>query len=133
METEARATTRDLKRQLDLLETAWHNPKITPVYDIPDALDETRRLLARRSLAGWQMAVAAAEPDASRAAARSRSSTGHGRPVELDAAANGRKPPQCPEYFLVEFGGLPETDQALARGYAVEELRRWTTPRNICS
>ena len=121
VETEAWATTSDLMRQLNLLEAAWRNPQITPAYDMRSALDETRRLLAGRPLAGWQMTAAPAEPDAVEqhlAAAHQQDMvdllnsmpqrTGESR---RDAA-----------YLLVEFGGLPEADQALARGYAVEEF-----------
>ncbi len=121
VESEAWATTRDLKRQLELLEAAWHDPRITPAYDMPTALDETRRLLAGVPLSGWQMAVASREPNE----------------VEQQLAAAHQQdmvdllnsmPQRTGEsrsygaYFLVEFGGLPEIDQARAHEYAAEEF-----------
>jgi hypothetical protein len=49
---EAFASTHDLARQLALLEDAWTNPTLIPRYDTPDALNETRTLLAGRNLQG---------------------------------------------------------------------------------
>lgn len=62
---EALASTRNLKLQLELLEAAWHDPAVKPIYDMPMALSETRALMRGQTLPGWAMV---ARPDNSEAA-----------------------------------------------------------------
>ena len=119
--SQAWATTIDLKRQLELIEAAWRNPQIDPAYDMPSAMDETRRLIAGLPLRGWQMVVAPQKPNA----VEQQLSNAH-RQDMIDLLNS--MPQRTGEsrrdaaYYLVEFGGLPEADQARARNYAVEEF-----------
>lgn len=118
---EAFATTHDLHKQLTLLEQAWTDPRLTPAYDTPDALNETRGLLAGRNLSGWHMLVAPPKPD----------------PVTEQLAADHRAdmaalldsmPARQGEgrtmgaYFLIEFDGLTDAQRAHAVDYAIEEF-----------
>jgi hypothetical protein len=118
---EAFATTHDLQKQLVLLEQAWTDPKLTPQYDTPDALDETRLLLAGRSLRGWQMVVGPNAPDA----VEERLATE--RRADMVALLDSM-PQRTGEsrtmgaYFLIEFGGLTEAQRARAVDYVVEEF-----------
>ena len=119
--TEAWATTANLKRQLELIEAAWHDPKIVPAYDMPNAMDETRRLLAGLPLRGWQMGVATHKPDE----LEQRLGAAHQQDmVDLLNSMPQRtgESRRDAAYFLVEFSGLPASDQARAREYAVEEF-----------
>lgn len=59
---EALASTRNLPLQLSLLEDAWRDPTISPVYDMPAALQETRALMRGQTLPGWLMFGSAPEP-----------------------------------------------------------------------
>lgn len=118
---QAWATTRDLKRQLDLIQAAWRNPEIDPAYDMPSAMDETRQLLAGRPLSGWQMIAAPRKPDAveQQLADSHRQEMAdllNSMPQRIGASRRDAA------YLLVEFGGLSGADQARAREYAVEEF-----------
>jgi len=118
---EAFATTHDLQKQLALLEQAWTDPKLTPQYDTPDALDETRLLLAGRNLPGWQMVVGPHAPDAVEEQLATE------RRADMVALLDSM-PQRAGEsrtigaYFLIEFGGLTEAQRARAVDYAVEEF-----------
>ena len=118
---EAWATTIDLKRQLQLIEAAWRNPQIDPAYDMPSAMDETRRLIAGLPLRGWQMVVAPHKPSA----VEQHLSDAHRQDMVDLLNSMPQRTGECRRdaaYYLVEFGGLPEADQARARNYAVEEF-----------
>jgi hypothetical protein len=118
---EAFATTHDLQKQLALLEQAWTDPKLTPQYDTPDALDETRLLLAGRNLRGWQMVVGPHAPDAveERLAIERRADMVALLDSMPQRAGESRT---MGAYFLIEFGGLTEAQRARAVDYAVEEF-----------
>ena len=119
--TEAWATTLNLKHQLELIESAWHDPKVDPAYDMPSAMDETRRLLAGLPLRGWQMAVAPQKPDE----IEQQLATAHQQDmVDLLNSMPQRNGENRRDaaYFLVEFSGLPSSDQARAREYAIQEF-----------
>jgi hypothetical protein len=60
---EALASTRNLPLQLSLLEDAWKDPTISPVYDMPAALRETRALTRGQTLPGWTFSVPFPDPD----------------------------------------------------------------------
>jgi hypothetical protein len=120
---EAWATTIDLKRQLKLIEAAWRDPQIDPAYDMPSAMDETRRPLAGLPLSGWHMVVAPQKPDPV------EQPLGKAHQQDMVDFLNSM-PQRTGEnrrdaaYLLVEFSGLPVSDQARARGYAIEEFPR---------
>ena len=67
--TEALASTRNFKLQLELLEAAWHDPAVKPIYDMPAALSETRALLRGQRLPGWTMVARQDDSDAAKTAA----------------------------------------------------------------
>ena len=118
---EAFATTHDLHKQLVLLEQAWRDPKLTPQYDTPSALNETRLLLAGRSLAGWQMMVAPKTPDVT--AQQLADQTHADMTALLDSMPQrSGESRTMGAYFLVEFGGLSDAERARAVNYAVEEF-----------
>jgi hypothetical protein len=117
---EAFATTHDLQKQLAQLEQAWTDPKRTPRYDTPDAIYETRSLLAKRSLQGWQMTMVPEHDVAEKRVAA--------EPPTVMTALLDSMPARKGEsrtmgaYFLIEFGGLTEAQRARAVDYAVEEF-----------
>ncbi len=111
---EAWATTQDLKHQLQMIEAARHDPQIAPAYDMPDAMDETRRLLAGLSLSGWHMSVASQKPDA----VEQQLAQAHQQDmVDLLHSMSQRTGENRRDaaYYLVELSGLPAADQARAR------------------
>jgi hypothetical protein len=118
---EAFASTLDLNHQLALLKDAWTNPALTPPYDAPDALNETRSLLAGRNLEGWKMGL----PNRSHDAIEQKIDEAHNADM---AALLDSMPRRSGEgramgaYFLIEFGGLTDTERARAVDYAIEEF-----------
>ena len=118
---EAFATTHDLQRQLALLTQAWTNPKLTPEYDTPDALYETRLLLTGRNLPGWQMSVMSHPPD------DVEKQLGVEHRADMVALLDSM-PQRMGEgrtmgaYYLIEFGGLNDAQHARAVDYAIEEF-----------
>jgi hypothetical protein len=118
---EAFATTRDWTKQLALLKEAWTDPKLTPRYDTPDALTETRMLLAGRNVGGWQMGVAPRKADAVDVRLGEEH---HADMVGLldSMAARGGESRADGAYYLIEFEGLTEAERARAVDYAVEEF-----------
>jgi hypothetical protein len=118
---EAFASTRNLKRQLALLEDAWTNPALIPRYDTPSALTETRMLAAGQNLPGWQMVqvIGKADPTAQKIAEAHHADMAALLESMPRRSGEGRA---MGAYFLVEFGGLTETERARAVEYAVEEF-----------
>lgn len=118
---EAFATTHDLQKQLTLLEQAWADPKRMPQYDTPDALGETRLLLAGRNLRGWQMTTGAQPSDAvgQRLAAEHRADMVALLDSMPQRVGEGRT---IGAYYLIEFGGLTDAERARAVDYAVQEF-----------
>jgi hypothetical protein len=118
---EAFASTRNLERQLALLEDAWTNPGVIPRYDTPDALTETRMLLTGRNLEGWHMMVIPRAPDPIQ---QKIAEEHHADMVALldsmsKRSGEGRA---VGAYFLIEFGGLTDTERTRAIEYAIEEF-----------
>jgi hypothetical protein len=115
---EALASTRNLPLQLALLEAAWKDPTISPVHDMPDALQETRALIRGQTLPGWAMVVAG--PDRKTAEAHKTDMedllrsfpmrTGQSR---ADAA-----------YYLMMDRALSAADRTIAKPVALEEFAR---------
>ena len=118
---EAFATTHDLSKQLAMLEDAWTNPKLVPQYDTPDALGETRMLMAGRPLEGWRMTGGGVKADPT---AEKIASEGQRDMVALLDSMGQRSGESrtMGAYFLIEFGGLTEAERARAVEYVVEEF-----------
>jgi hypothetical protein len=118
---EAFASTHNLERQLALLEDAWTNPALIPSYDTPDALTETRMLLAGRNLEGWHMMVVPHAPDPV------QQKIGGAHHADMTAlldsmskrSGEGRT---TGAYYLIEFGGLTDSERTRATEYALEEF-----------
>ena len=118
---EAFATTHDLQRQLALLTQAWSNPQLTPEYDTPDALYETRLLLAGRNLPGWQMSVMPHPPDE----VEKQLGAEHQADMAAMLASMAQRVGEARTmgaYYLIEFGGLTDAQRARAVDYAIEEF-----------
>ncbi|WP_047491367.1 hypothetical protein [Terriglobus sp. TAA 43] len=117
----AMATTRNLSRQLELLEAVWHNPANPPHWDEPTAMDETRRLMANLPLQGWQMAVMPRKPTE----AEQQLIAAHNRDMEDLLASMPQRTGESrtmSAYYLLEFQGLTEAEKQQAHEYAVEEF-----------
>jgi hypothetical protein len=117
---EALASTRNLPLQLSLLEAAWKDPAIPPVYDLRGALDMTRALLHGQTLPGWTMAGTVADKDTlakaneqHRADMEDLLRTLPQRSGESRAAA---------AYYLMEDRSLPAEDVAAVKRVALEEF-----------
>jgi hypothetical protein len=114
---EALAATRNLALQLSLLEAAWKDPATDPIYDMPEALQETRALMRGQILPGWVMAAAA---DNSPEAAKAKQE--HIADMEdLLRTLPMRSGESRAEaaYYLMQDRGLPAGDLAAARPVAI--------------
>jgi hypothetical protein len=118
---QAFATTRDLQRQLTLLEQAWTDPKLTPGFDTTDALDETRRLLAGRNLPGWRMGAVSQPPDPTDQRIADLHRTDMAALLDSMPARQGESLTMG-AYILVMFGGLNDSQRLRAVDYAVEQF-----------
>jgi hypothetical protein len=117
----ALATTRNLPRQLELLQTAWRNPANPPRWDEPSAMDETRRLMANLPLQGWQMAVMPRKPTET----EQQLIAAHHRDMEDLLASMPQRTGEsrtAGAYYRLEFSGLTEAELQQAHEYAVEEF-----------
>ncbi|MEG9433605.1 hypothetical protein [Terriglobus sp. ADX1] len=121
----AMATTRNLPRQLELLQAAWRNPANTPRWDEPSAIDETRRLMANLPLQGskltWQAGVVPTKPTD----AEAQLIVAHNRDMEDLLASMPQRTGESRTvgaYYLLEFPGLTEAEKQQAHEYAVEEF-----------
>lgn len=117
----AMATTRNLPRQLELLQAAWHNPANPPRWDEPAAMDETRRLMANLPLQGWQMAQMPTKPTE----AEQQLMAAHNRDMEDLLTSMPQRTGESRTtgaYYLLELQGLSEAERQQAHEYAVEEF-----------
>jgi len=115
---EALASTRNLPLQLSLLEDAWRDPTISPVYDMPAALQETRALMRGQTLPGWLMFGSAPEPLAAEEHQADMEDLLRSLPLRTgqnraDAA-----------YYLMMDRTLPAADLAVAKPVALAEFAR---------
>lgn len=116
-------STRNLPRQLELLEAAWRNPANPPRWDEPGAMSLTRRMIANLPLSGWQMAVMPrplTEPE-KKIADANRSD------MEALLASMPQRTGESrmyAAYYLLEFPGLNEAELKQAHEYAVQEFPR---------
>jgi len=115
---EALASTRNLPLQLSLLEDAWRDPTISPVYDMPAALQETRALMRGQTLPGWVMFGSAPEPLAAEEHQADMEDLLRSLPLRTgqnraDAA-----------YYLMMDRTLPAADLAVAKPVALAEFAR---------
>jgi len=117
---EALASTRSLPLQLSLLEAAWKDPAIPPVYDLRDALQETRALLRGQTLPGFVMAGPA--PDKGKAA---KAAEEHKADMEELLRSlpqrSGESRAQAAYYMMVDRS-LPAEDLAAVKPVALEEF-----------
>ncbi len=117
---EALASTRNLPLQLSLLEAAWRNPATPPVYDMPDALQETRALLRGQTQPGFVMF--GPPPDSGKAAqAAEEHKTDMEELLRSLPTRSGRNRADA-AYYLVEDRSLPSADIAAAKPVALEEF-----------
>ena len=115
---EALASTRNLPLQLSLLEDAWKDPTISPVYDMPAALQETRALMRGQTLPGWVMVGSAPDPLAAEEHKADMEDLLRSLPLRTgqnraDAA-----------YYLMMDRTLPAADRAVAKPVALAEFAR---------
>lgn len=113
---EALASTCNLPLQLSLLEDAWKDPKISPTYDMPSALQETRALMRGQTLPGWVMVVSGPDPHAAEEHKADMDDLLRSLPMRIgqnraDAA-----------YYLMMDRTLPAADREAAKPVALEEF-----------
>jgi hypothetical protein len=113
---EALASTRNLPLQLSLLEDAWKDPTISPVYDMPAALQETRALMRGQTLPGWVMVGSA--PDPLTAEEHQADMEVLLRSLPLRTGQNRADA----AYYLMMDRTLPAADRAVAKPVALEEF-----------
>lgn len=118
---EAFATTHNLQKQQALLEQSWSDPNRIPQYDTPDALAETRRLLAGQGLGGWQMAAGAESSDPVNEQIQAAFRSDMTALLDSMPARQGESRIMA-AYLLILFGGLTDAQHARAVDYAVEEF-----------
>ena len=120
---EALITTRNLPLQLSLLESAWRNPAVTPVGDLPEALQETRALLRRQALPGYVMVTPPLDPVQAARAAKAPSA--HQADMEELLRSlplrSGQSRAQA-AFYLMDDRSLPPADIAAAKPVALEEF-----------
>jgi len=113
---EALASTRNLQLQLALLEDAWKDPTISPVYDMPDALQETRALIRGQTLPGWVMVTGG--PDRRATEEHKVDMEDLLRSLPMRSGQNRADA----AYYLMMDRALPAADRAVAKPVALEEF-----------
>ena len=113
---EALASTRNLPLQLSLLENAWKDPTISPIYDMPAALQETRALMRGQTLPGWAMVVPL--PDPKTAEEHNADMEDLLRTLPMRTGQNRADA----AYYLMMDRTLPAADHAAAKPVALEEF-----------
>jgi hypothetical protein len=117
----AMATTTNLQRQLDQLQSAWRDPAQIPRFDVPSAMSETRLIMANQPLEGWVPGRAVRNPTD----AESRLAAAHQRDMEDLLASVPQRTGVSrtyAAYYLREFPGLTEAELQQAHEYGVEEF-----------
>ena len=116
----ALASTRNLPLQLSLLEAAWKDPAIPPVYDLPDALQETRALMRGETLSGFVMWGPLPDPGKAARAAREHKADMEDLLRSLPMRSGESRAEAA--YYLMEDRSLPAADVAAAKPVALEEI-----------
>lgn len=118
---EALASTRNLPLQLSLLEAAWNDPAIPPVYDMPDALQDARALVRGETLPGFVMVVGPpADPDKAAKIAEEHRADMEALLRSLPMRSGQSRADAA--YYLMEDRSLPPADIAAAKPVALDEF-----------
>lgn len=118
---EALASTHNLPLQLSLLEEAWSDPTIPPVYDMPDALQDARALVRGETLPGFVMVVGPpSDPQEAAKIAEEHKADMEALLRSLPMRSGQNRADAA--YYLMEDRSLPPADIAAAKPVALEEF-----------
>jgi hypothetical protein len=115
------AASRNYDLQLQLLQTAWHDPQTVPDSALLDAIENTRLFQAGKTLDGWRMVLGRAPTDAESQRLAEERRADLQAIVDSLPQRSGRNLTDT-VYFLMEFAGVDPVQEAAVRPLAIEEF-----------
>ena len=116
------ASSRNLRLQLESLETVWRDVQHVPDSSLLSAMQQTRAFMRKQTLPGWQMFVIQKTDPASKIADEERQRDVSEIVETLPQRTGNNR--RDTAYFLVEYSGLSKEDEAKVRPVVIEEFRR---------
>jgi hypothetical protein len=116
------ASSRNLELQLELLEAAWRDVRHVPDSSLLSAMQQTRAFMRKQTLPGWQMAAMPGTDPASKIANEERQHDVSEIVETLPQRTGNNR--RDTAYFLMEYSGLSNDDEAKVRPVVIEEFKR---------